>query len=213
MSSGVLDLAPVMPPSLGTEPAGRRVTFDELVRDAGMHNVVTMPYLPDIRVHGGSRDFRVPGPGGSVYCISGTRLPADPHGRAREILRRLAYGFNDYAAREVVARHHRDLKRAELTPEIETEDEARAARRALSTAALRVKRALRKCREASIGELAKMTGMAQPNVSRTVAALVKNGVVSVAKDGKRVICRLAPKIETPAETAPARPIYKGQTRP
>jgi DNA-binding transcriptional ArsR family regulator len=191
--SRVLDLSPVAPPGLATEPAGRRIEFTEIVRDAGMRNVVTARNLPDIRVHGGTRDFKVPAPGGPVYCISGTKLPANPGDLAREVLRRLAYGFGDYAAREVVARHHRDLQRAELTSEMESHEQARAARRAFSAGALRVKRALRECREASIGELAKMTGMAQPNVSRTVAALVEDGVVLVIKDGKRIICRLAPR--------------------
>jgi hypothetical protein len=41
--------------------------------------------------------------GGAIYCLAGTTLPAEPKARARELLRRLAYGFNDYAAREVVA--------------------------------------------------------------------------------------------------------------
>jgi DNA-binding transcriptional ArsR family regulator len=174
------------------QPAGRTISFDTLVHDAEMRNVVTLPNAPDIRVHGGTVDFRVPRAGATAYCISGTTLPTSPRERAREILRRLAYGFGEYAAREVVARYHRDLKGREYAPPIESEAEARAGRRALSKEALRVKRALRDLTQASIGELAAATGIAQPNVSRAVAVLVESGSVITAKDGKRVLCRLAP---------------------
>jgi DNA-binding MarR family transcriptional regulator len=207
MSLRVLDLSPVAPPVLATEPVGRRIAFDDIVCDAGMRNVVTTAHPLDIRVHGGSRDFKVPAAGVAVYCISGTTLPANPCDRAREMLRRLAYGFNDYAAREVVARYHRDLKRA--TAASETDEEARKAKRALSQAALRIKKALRECEQASVGELAEMTGMAQPNVSRTVAALVEAGVLVVTKDARRVICRLASRR---GDLAPSRNPGSGTAR-
>jgi hypothetical protein len=82
-----------------------------------MRNVVTLSRPLDIRVHGGPRDFKVPMLGGAIYCLAGTTLPAEPEPRAREMLRRLAYGFNDYAAREVAARYHRDRKREILHSE------------------------------------------------------------------------------------------------
>lgn len=183
-------MSPVPPPAVKREPVGRQIDFDQIVRDAGMRNVVTTPHPLSLLVHGGSRDFRVPAPGGAAYCVAGTTLPAERYNRAREILRRLAYGFNDYGAREVVARYHRDLKRAVVPSEPQTKDEIRNAKRALSDSALRIKEALRERRSASIGELASITGMAQPNVSRTIAALIEAGVVVVTKDSRRVICRL-----------------------
>lgn len=177
---------PVPPPSHAQQPLGRAVAFDGIVRAAGMRNVVTLSNPPDIRIHAGLEDLRVPRIGGAIYCISGLRLPFEERLRAREIFRRLAYGFFDYAARESVARYHRDLTRASLVPSKEDE-QARLARRALSESSLRIKRALRGASSASIGELATITGMAQPNVSRVVALMVESGAVSAAKDGRRVV--------------------------
>lgn len=184
----ILDLAPVPPPVYRTVPAGRRVAFDDLVRDAGMRNVVTLPSLPDIRLHDGFEDFVVPRAGRPIYCLSAVRLPFDRRARSREVLRRLAYGFFDYAAREVVARHHRDLKRS--TSPDDPDEADRSARRAMSESALRIKRALRSAGSASIGELAELTGMAQPNVSRLVGIMVENDTIRLEKDGRRTICRL-----------------------
>jgi DNA-binding MarR family transcriptional regulator len=209
-TSHVLDLSPVPPPLYGKEPKGRPVSFHDIVRDAGMQNVVTLAVPPDIRIHGGAQDFKVPRIGGAVYCISGIALPSDPPAWSREILRRLAYGFFDYAAREVVARYHRDLKRAKLDSASASEakldsasaseKDARLARRALSEASLRIKRVLRENESASIGDLTRMTGMAQPNVSRIIHLLIKSGSVSITREGKRVICRLTPEASAPSST-------------
>jgi DNA-binding MarR family transcriptional regulator len=201
-TSGVLDLSPVPPPHYAREPKGRPLAFDDIVRDAGMRNVVTLSNPPDIRIHGGEKDFKVPGIGGPTYCISGVRLPVSPQERAREILRRLAYGFFDYAAREVVGRYHRDLKRT--GPASETEEQASFTRRALSIAALRIKRVLREQESASVGDLARLTGMAQPNVSRILAILVKSGAVSVTREGKRVVCRIADLPDAEMTSTPSR---------
>ncbi|MVT64857.1 ArsR family transcriptional regulator [Bradyrhizobium pachyrhizi] len=189
MHPEILDLAPVLPPAYYTVPAGRQIAFDDLVQSAGMRNVVTLPFPPDIRLHDGFEDFVVPRAGRPIYCVSAVRLPFDQRARSREVLRRLAYGFFDYAAREIVARYHRDLKRAAATS-LDSDDTERAARRAMSEAALRIKRALRSAGSASIGELAEMTGMAQPNVSRTIGIMADSGAIDVEKDGRRTICRL-----------------------
>jgi DNA-binding MarR family transcriptional regulator len=188
MHSEILDLAPVLPPTYRTVPAGIQIAFDELVRTAGMRNVVTLQFPPEIRLHDGFEDFVVPRPGRPTYCVSTVRLPFDQRARSREVLRRLAYGFFDYAAREIVARYHRDLKRVAVDQA--SDDEERSARRAMSEAALRIKRALRSAGSASIGELAEMTGMAQPNVSRIVGIMVNGGTINLEKDGRRTICRL-----------------------
>jgi DNA-binding transcriptional ArsR family regulator len=153
-----------------------------------MRNVVTLSRPLDIRLHGGPQDFRVPTPGGAVYCLAGTTLPAEREARARELLRRLAYGFNDYAAREVVARYHRDQKREALR--VGLEEDAEKTKRTFSKSSLRIRKVLREHRTCTIGGLGKLTGMAQSNVSRTVAALVAAGVVSKRKESRRVICQL-----------------------
>jgi DNA-binding MarR family transcriptional regulator len=202
ISPDILDLSPVAPPLYGKEPRGRSVPFGDIVRAAGMRNVVTLPNLPDIRIHEGAHDFLVPRIGGAVYCVAEGGLPSASRARSREILRRLAYGFFDYAARETVARYHRDLKRSTAAPASSADEEARLARRALSEAALRIKRALREHESASVGDLAAMTGMAQPNVSRIVAIMVKSGAISVTREGRRVVCRLA---DISSETASVRP--------
>lgn len=186
----VLDTAPIAPPAVETYPKGRKLSFGEIVRQAAMRNVVTLSNSLDIRVHGGPRDFRVPAAGRTVYCLSGSTLPASSPERAREILRRLAYGFNDYAAREVVARYHRDLKRA-AGPKVESDDEARSTRRALAGEALKVKRVLQASPDLSVSELAQKTGLAQPNVSRAIAALKAAGAVVTTRQAKRILCRLA----------------------
>jgi DNA-binding MarR family transcriptional regulator len=205
ISPDILDLSPVVPPLYGKEPRGRSVPFGDIVRAAGMRNVVTLPNLPDIRIHEGAHDFLVPRIGGAVYCVSEGGLPSDNRARSREILRRLAYGFFDYAARETVARYHRDLKRSTAPPASSADEEARLARRALSEAALRIKRVLREHESASVGDLAAMTGMAQPNVSRIVAIMVKSGAISVTREGRRVVCRLADSPDISSETASVRP--------
>lgn len=189
MQTYTLEVSPVRPPALGRSPEGRRVSFDEIVRSAGMRNVVTLSRPLDIRVHGGPRDFKVPMLGGAIYCLAGTTLPAEPEPRAREMLRRLAYGFNDYAAREVVARYHRDRKREILHSE--SDEQGERVKRAFSKSSLRIRRVLRDRSACSIGELSELTGMAQPNVSRTISDLTKAGVVSKMRESKRVICRLA----------------------
>jgi DNA-binding transcriptional ArsR family regulator len=154
-----------------------------------MRNVVTLSRPLDIRLHGGPLDFKVPMPGGAIYCLAGTTLPAEREAQARELLRRLAYGFNDYAAREVVARYHRDRKREVLHSE--SDEQSEKAKRALTKSSLRIRRALRDRSACTIGELSELTGMAQPNVSRTISDLIKAGVVSKTRESKRVICRLA----------------------
>jgi len=108
----ILDLSPIDPPRHEKEPQGRQVAFNDVVSAAGMLNVVTLPTPPDIRLHDGTGDFLVPRLGCPVYCISEAELPTGSRERSREIMRRLAYGFFDYAAREIVARYHRDLKRS-----------------------------------------------------------------------------------------------------
>ena len=112
----ILDLSPIDPPRREQEPRGRQVGFSDVVAAAGMLNIVTLPTEPDVRLHDGKGDFLVPGPDCPVYCIAEAELPTPSRERAREIMRRLAYGFFDYAAREIVARYHRDLKRAGAAP-------------------------------------------------------------------------------------------------
>jgi hypothetical protein len=107
-----LNSSPIAPPLVRSKPKGRPVSFEDLLATAGMRNVLTLPRTPEICLHGGAYDFKVPASKGPIYCISGATLPADPHRRAREVMRRLAYGFKDYAAREVVSRFHRDIARS-----------------------------------------------------------------------------------------------------
>lgn len=94
---------------------GRPLDFSAIVTDAGMPDVVSTHSPPTVRIHDGDTDFKVPRAGGAIYCIAGATLPVDPQPRAREIMRRLAYGYLDWAAREIVARYHRDLRRASLS--------------------------------------------------------------------------------------------------
>lgn len=107
----ILDLSPVYPPYLRSEPAGVKIDFDEVISDAEMLNVVTADVLPDVRIHSGKDDFIVIAPGHIINCVAASNLPEGRKARAREIIRRLAYGFHDFSAREVAKRYHSDLKR------------------------------------------------------------------------------------------------------
>lgn len=178
---GMLDPSPVSPPGLARSPFGKLIGFDELVRLAGMPEVVSTNAPPLVTVHAGERDFKVPSPGRPIYCIGGATLPVPPPERAREIMRRLAYGYLDWAARETVARYHRDLKRAAATP---------AAVGGLS-ALVRVRRAVRSEPGITVGEIARRTGIAQPNVSRALAQLQAACEVMVVKEGRLARCHLA----------------------
>lgn len=183
-----LDTAPLPAPTVRSQPEGRPVSFEALVRSAGMRNVVTVPRLPDIRIHGGNNDFKVPRPGATTFCIGGSTLPSNARERAREVLRRLAYEFGEYAAREIVSRYHRDLK-AEAGATV-LDEEARVARRLLTPTTMKIRRALRQVSEANVSDLAEATGLAQPNVSRAIADLVQHGIVSTRKVGRSVLCSL-----------------------
>lgn len=105
-----LSIEPIDPPLLFAEAAGETVDFDEVVSAAEMLNVRTSEFQPDVRIHDGEHDFVVRTPGNIINCIAGCNLPEGKKARAREIIRRLAYGFHDISAREVAKRFHQDLK-------------------------------------------------------------------------------------------------------
>lgn len=187
--TGILDLSPVQPPRLGTCPAGNKEDFVQLISVGGLPNVVSTNSWPDVRVHGGAFDFKVVKPGQVIYCIAGSKLPTDRTARAREIVRRLAYGFHDWAAREIVGRYHRDLQRSIKA----------SAERSTIPAAVRIRRFLRKNPGATVGQIAEATGVAQPNVSRTMAGWIEQGIATVDKSGRETRCSL---INVAPDTAP-----------
>lgn len=189
----ILNPDPVSPPILKSEPAGRPFDFFKIVEDAGMRNVVSTSSPPDIRIHAGETDFKVPRPGRVVYCLAGPNLPLDRQGRAREVLRRLAYGYHDWAAREVVGRYHRDIKRRQAAT-------ASVSGKPKFPASVRIRRYLRSNPGASVGEVAASTGIAQPNVSRTLIQWQNEGSIRTKRDGRTVRCYLveeAPEVLAP----------------
>lgn len=108
----ILDLDPVdSPRKVDCMPEGEAVDFDELVKAAGMRNLVTGKIGVTYSIIPGERDLFERGEGYRIFGVGEDNLPKDPRDRAREIIRRLAYGFHDYASREVAGRYHRDLKR------------------------------------------------------------------------------------------------------
>lgn len=110
---GVLDLSPVLPPKPVRELEGSVVAYEDIIRDSGFTNVVSVPWYPEIRLHTRDLfDYVAPRHGNKGYALSLLlNQKQDRTESAREILRRLAYGCHDYIAREIVARYHRDLKR------------------------------------------------------------------------------------------------------
>lgn len=109
----ILDLSPLPAPRLSKTPQGERVDLEEIAHQAGMRYVISTPVKPDIRIYPGDFDFKVPRPGRAIYCIGENSLPprTDRSAWAREVMRHLAYVFHDWAAREIVSRYHRDVKR------------------------------------------------------------------------------------------------------
>lgn len=177
---GILDPSPVPAPGLAREPVGRPLDFKLVVRQAGMTDVVSTHAPPSITVHAGERDLRVPIPGRNIYCIAGATLPVDATARAREIMRRLAYGFLDWGARETVSRYHRDLKRPISRP--------REAAPGGLPVIVKVRRLIRGNPGINVSEIARLSGVAQPNVSRALAALQEDGSVEVRKIGRVHAC-------------------------
>jgi len=146
-----------------------------------MKNVVTLMFKPDIRICEGAIDYKVPAPGRTIYCIGENNLPSDRFNRAREILRRLAYGFHNYAAREVVARFHRDLKRSEGKKTIDPSAEQRKADVMI---ALRVKRAIREAHDGiELKDLISVLSLPPQLIERAVNRLVQNGSIEVCESG------------------------------
>jgi hypothetical protein len=108
----ILSLDPIpMPKPVLKAPEGETLDLEEVTRLAGMKYVVSNPGGFSIRLVPGNRDLIERRPGFRVYAIGRDGIPEDPRAGSREILRRLAYAFHDWAAREIVARYHRDLKR------------------------------------------------------------------------------------------------------
>lgn len=171
---GVLDVAPVPPPKIARSAVGKVVSFASVVADARMPDVVSTHSPPQIRIHAGEGDLRVPRAGSPIYCIGGATLPMEREARAKEIMRRLAYGFLDWAARETVGRYHRDLKRA---------NQPVKARKDMPVS-VQVRRLIRTSPGISVGEIAARTGIAQPNVSRVLAILSERGEVRVKRSGR-----------------------------
>lgn len=178
LSPEILSLDPVRPPKpVRSFDLSRPVNLSEIVSAAGMRNVVsgsdgTSTFLVD-----GDRDLIMTRPGQRLYGVCVRGLPENERDRAREILRRLAYGFHDWAAREIVSRHHRDVKRG-------GPDRAQPER---VSPVDRVLRILRKENGATIGRISRATGLAQSNVTRTVRLLEKKGLAYVTQVGRNVL--------------------------
>lgn len=187
--NGYLDPSPIPPPLVRADPLGRPSDFFDIVIAAGMRNVISTHNPPDIRICDGSRDFKAVRPGQVVYCLGEANLPGSGIERNREILRRLAYGFHDWAARETVARYHRDLKR----PKVEAQNTL-----ADGKASLKILRFLRANPGATVGQITSATGIAQPNVSRTLSQWHGTGKVTIERQGRIARCFLEEPSETPA---------------
>jgi hypothetical protein len=119
-----LSLEPVPQPRLVKEPFGHSLAYEALVDMSGLQNVVSMPRFPEVWLHEEDEfDYLSPRHGNPAYSLSLLKNPSDDDTlMARELLRRLAYGFHDYAAREIVARFHRDVRRAHAAAADDCED-------------------------------------------------------------------------------------------
>lgn len=123
-----LSMEPVPQPRLVKKPLGQKFDYETLIEMSGMQNVVSMPRYPEVWLHEADEcDYLSPRHGRPAYSLSLLKNATDDEvAMARELLRRLAYGFHDYAAREIVARYHRDVRRAhaaEASTEVEEDSE------------------------------------------------------------------------------------------
>jgi hypothetical protein len=101
-------------PALRLNPEGKQISLSDLCIMAGMRNTVSTSCPPDIRLYEGTEDFKSLERTQIVYCITQTGLPENKAKAATEILYRLAYAFHNWEARDIVAAHHRHLKRTEI---------------------------------------------------------------------------------------------------
>lgn len=161
------------------------VALSRIAEEAGMRNVVSGRDGTRVFLIDSDRDQVISKLGMRFLGVSKRGLPEDPRDRAREVLRRLAYGFHDWAAREIVGRYHRDLKR-------EVQERGEKDR---SGPAERVLRVLKKENGATIGRLARATGLAQSNVTRTVRLLEKRSLIRCVQHGRNVLVYLADRPE------------------
>ena len=146
---------------------GKRLDFGALCREAGMRNVTSMGYPPEIRLHDEPDDWIVALPGRRCYLLARGRLPADPGERAAAILKRLAYGAQEWAAREGVraARRHR---RDAAAP---AEDVGERERRRILAETLPMRRLLRRDPGATDAALAAALGVAVDEVAALRTAI------------------------------------------
>lgn len=181
LSPEILSLDPVRPPRpVRAFDTSELISLSCLAEAAGMRNVVSGKDGTRIHLINGDRDLIVSKLGMRLYGISKKNLSAEPRERAREILRRLAYGFHDWAAREIVGRYHRDLKTEAQTK--------READRIGPTE--RVLRVLKKENGATVGRLSRATGLAQSNVTRAVRLLESRAQVICVQQGRNVLVYL-----------------------
>jgi len=94
-------------------PFGEQIDFSDIVLSSDLPMVVSgSSAMPHVWLHDrDEHDYIVNREGLKPYCVISVRDLSVDAGGFREVVRRLAYGFNDYAALEVVERHNRDCER------------------------------------------------------------------------------------------------------
>lgn len=160
------------PPTPRLHPSGEVVAFEALCALAGIRCTVT-GRMPEVRLHGQAEDFRAVAPGRNIACLGRPLLAGDPRLAARQVLDKLAYQFHDWAAREVLAADRRRPRSGE--PAIAT---------FITPTAWRVLGQVVARPSLRVGELAAVLALAQPHVSRALAALLLAGWVQVRPVGR-----------------------------
>ncbi|MFX4299973.1 MarR family transcriptional regulator [Pseudosulfitobacter pseudonitzschiae] len=168
----ILSLDPVPSPKpVMIMVEGEDIEFKVIVENSGMKNVVTTQDGFKIRIIPGDRDLLERGIGYRLYGIASDFLPKNEMDRCREILRRLSYGFHDWAAREVTSRYHRDLKR----------DRSVKPRKAPVEM---ISNLLSMENGATVTRISAATGIAQSNVSRVLKSMMRQGLIRIEKHGR-----------------------------
>ncbi len=150
-------------------------SFEDLVVLSGYRNVVSTNYPPTALVHDGASDERIVTNGVAAYYVSERDLSFDEAERARQLLGRL-HALGDWAAGEIVERHHRDEERLangyyDLKPR-------------LSVPQMFVRRFVRRNPGSSIDEISAGTSIPVPAAQALTNELCSRGILVISDQSK-----------------------------
>jgi DNA-binding transcriptional ArsR family regulator len=183
------------PPVIRPEPVGTPVTLDELCRDAGIKMRVTVGEDggSPVFIQRSGMNIKAVARGGArpLICVDVSGYPEDRAKRARRVLECMAYGFRDWAARELLRQdgNIRRLERSVAERLADPDAQAALRRKAATPRNLEVLESIRAFPEHGATFHAQRLGMALPNVSRAIRMLERAGWVEIVHAGRQSFSR------------------------